>query len=168
MPWYAIDEARVEDQILIQLADPQQSDASGVPASAAIAPAPPAAVQAGAHGSSPSSEAMRGLNCGPLRSEEVQRNVEYEDVYADEDGERVLIDEMYANGMNANTNNELRVKNVGDLNDMHVVNGLGTNDDFLNVNGNDPVYDNANGMPVSAASVRVSAASAPSMQVGCD
>ena len=36
VPWYAIDEARVEEQMLIQLAEPQQSDASGAPASAAI------------------------------------------------------------------------------------------------------------------------------------
>ena len=63
------------------------------------------------------------------------------------------------NGRNDNASNKLRVRDVNDLNDMHVANGLGTNDDFLNVN--DPVYDNTNGM-------RVSAASAPSMQVGCD
>ena len=74
--------------MLMQLAGPPQSDASGAPASAAIeAPAPPAAVQAGAHSSSPSSEAMRGLNGGPLRSAEVQPNVVYEDGYEDEDGE---------------------------------------------------------------------------------
>ena len=52
------------------------------------APAPPATEQAGAHSSSSSSEAMRGLDRGPLRSAEVQQNVGYEDVYADEVGVR--------------------------------------------------------------------------------
>ena len=187
VPWYAVDEARIEDQMLhatalMQLAEPQQSDASGAPASAAIeAPAPPATEQAGAHSSSPSSEAMDGLNHGPLRSAEVQQDVNYENVYEDEDGMRMSVEEAHANGMNVNNelrvgnlngvndnanNNELRVRNVGDLNELHVVNGLGTNDDFLNVNEHDRVHDNLNGMPVSTASVRVSAASAPSVQIG--
>ena len=92
VPWYAIDEARIEDQMLMQLVQPQQSDASGAPASAAIeAPAPPATVQTGEHSSSPSSEAIRGLDRGPLHSTEVQQNVEYEDAYPDEDGVRVLV-----------------------------------------------------------------------------
>ena len=92
----------------------------------------------------------------------------------------MLVEEAHANGMNVNNglrvenmngmidnvnNNELRVRNVGDFNKLHVVNGLGTKDDFLNINENDRVLDNANDMPVSVASVRVSAASAPSMQV---
>ena len=64
-------------------------------------------------------------------------------MYADEDGVRVLVYEMHANGMNVNVNvnnglrvgnvngmndnasNELRVRNLGDLNELHVVNGLG-------------------------------------------
>ena len=148
VPWYAVDEARIEDQMLIQIADPQQSDASGAPALAAIeAPAPTATVQPGAHSSSPSSEAMRGLNRGPLRSAEMQQNANYENVYVDEDGMRGLIDDMYANGnnvMDVNMNNAMNVNvnlnganenasNVrvrNDLNDLHVMNGLGTNDDF--------------------------------------
>ena len=109
VPSYAIDEARIGDQMLMQLTEPQQSDASGAPTLAAIeAPVPPATVQAGEHSSSSLSEAMRGLDRGPLRRTEVQQNVEYEDVYADEDGVRVIVDEMHANGMNANMNNGCR------------------------------------------------------------
>ena len=161
VPWYAIDEARIEDQMLIELADPQQSGASAAPASDDIkAPALPAAVQTGAHSTSPSSEAMRGLNRGPLRSAKVHQQAEYEDAFEDEDGVRVLIYEM-----NDYVNSELRVRNVGDLNDMHIVNGLGTNDEFLNDGNEMRINDNANGVPGSTASVFMSAASVPSMRV---
>ena len=102
---------------------------------------------------------MRGLNRGPLRSAEVQQSVPYEDVYKDEDGMRALIDEMNAN---ENATSNAKVRDVNDLDDIHVVNGLETNDDFLNV-------DNLNGEHVQSVPARnenlyVSAASAPIMQ----
>ena len=36
--------------------------------------------------------------------------------------------------MNENVNNELRVRDVNHLNDLHAINGLSKNDDLLNVN----------------------------------
>ena len=149
MPLYAIDEARREDQLLIQLANSQQSDALATPATAAIeAPAPPATVQVDAHSSSPSSEAMCGLNHGPLNSAAVHQDAQYEDAFEDEDG--------------------VRVRGVNDVNELHVMNGLGTNDDFLNVGNELRISDNLRGVPVSAANVCVSTASALSMRVGRD
>ena len=57
VPWYAVDEARAEDRMMIDLTEPEQTGAAAAPASAAIGPAQPAAVQTGAHSSSPSSAA---------------------------------------------------------------------------------------------------------------
>ena len=111
VPWYAVDEARAEDRMLIQLAQPEQTGAAAAPASAATqAPVPPAAVQAGAHSSSPSSDAMRGLDRGLRESAAVHQDAAYEDVYADEDGLRILIDDM-----NDNANSNVRVRIVNDL-----------------------------------------------------
>ena len=67
-------------------------------------------------------------------------------------------------------NNELRVTNVNDLNNMHAIYILGTDDDSLNV-GNDfvrenevRVSENLNDVSVNNANVYVSAASGLSMQ----
>ena len=66
MPWYAINEVRREDQLLIDLVEPQQPGAARAPASAAVqSPALPAVMRTGSQSSSPSSEKMRGLNRVP-------------------------------------------------------------------------------------------------------
>ena len=84
VPWYAIDEARREDQLLIDLVAPEQPGAARAPASAATqTPAPPAVVRAGAQSSSPQSEAKRGLNRGPLSSAEMH-NAQYKEVHEEE------------------------------------------------------------------------------------
>ena len=77
----------------------------------------------------------------------------------------MLIDEIDANGFNERANANVRVRNVGDLN---VMNGLGTNDDFLNNGHEMRINGNTNGVPVSAANVGMSAVSAPSVRVGRD
>ena len=116
--------------MLIDLAEPQHTGAVHAPTSAATqAPAPPAAVRTGAQSSSPSSEAMCGLDRGPLNSAAVHNDAQYEDVYADEDGWRGLVSDLNENAWS----NELRVQGVQDLNGLHAINGLGTNDDLLNV-----------------------------------
>ena len=89
----------------------------------------------------------------------MHQEVQYEDAYEDQDGIQLLI-----NDMNANVNSELRVRGVVDLNDMHVVNGIGTNDVFLNVNVNNCTNGNLNGVPVRDTNVYVNTASAPSMR----
>ena len=144
--------------MMIDLVEPEQTGAAASPASAVIAPAPPAAVPVGTHSSSPSSEAMCGLNHDPRNRAVVHQDAQDENVYADEDGMRALIDDM-----DANVNNELRLRGVNDLNEMHAINGIGTNDDFLNMeNGRS---DSLDGVPISNANVCVSAASAPGVRV---
>ena len=54
---------------------------------------------------------------------------------------------MLTNGMSGNVNNELRVRNVNDLNDLHAINGLGTNDDMMDLWNEVRVSKNANSMP---------------------
>ena len=156
----AVDEARAEDRMLIDLVEPEQTGTAAAPAlaSAATVPAPRAAVQTGAHSSSPSSEAMRDLEHGPRDSAVVHQDAQYEDVYADKDGMRALIDVM-----DANVNNELRVRGVNDLNEMHAINEIGTNDDFLNMENG--MSDSLNGVPISNANVYVHVASTPSVRV---
>ena len=85
-------------------------------------------MRTGTQSSSLSSEAIRGVDRGPLNSAAVHNDTEYEDVHADEDGLRRLLDDV-----NENSNNNVRVGNVNELKEMHAINGLGTNDDFLNV-----------------------------------
>ena len=56
---------------------------------------------------------MRGLNHGRLGNDiEVHDDAQYEDVYE-------------------NVRNDVRVRNVINLNDLHAINGLGTNDDLM-------------------------------------
>ena len=114
---------------------------------------------------SPMSAAMRGLDRVPLRSAKVHQSVPYEDVCEIEDGLRGLVDDV-----SGNANNNVRVRNVNDLNDSHAINWLGTNGNLLNV-GDDfarknelRVSESMNSVPVSVANVYVSAASAPSMR----
>ena len=124
--------------MLIDLVEPKQTGAAAAPALAAIqAPAPPTAMQAGAHSSSPSSEAMRGLGRGPPHTAAMHQNVEYEDVHGDEDDLHVLV-----NDINKHASGKVRVRNVNDVNDLHAINKIGTNDVFLNVN--DGMDDNLN------------------------
>ena len=79
---------------------------------------------------------MRGLNRGPLNSVEVHNNAEYDHVYAEEDGLQVLI-----NGLNENARNELRVRGVNDLNELHAIIGFCTNDSMMDL-GNEVVREN--------------------------
>ena len=63
----------------------------------------------------------------------------------------------------------MREQDVNDLNDMHVVNGLGTIDDFLTENVNGVLMNNGNAdmdTRLPNENVYVSAASAPIMNFG--